>query len=133
MNLIMVQFWGLYGVVLSTVISMCVVGMPWLIHNLFTVLFKKEHMVDYLKLLFTFAIVGGIICAVTTIVCNLITFNSDLVTLVVRGIVCVVISNVLFIAVFRKNKRFGEAIYLIEKMFKGKLPLHKVLSKELKK
>ena len=133
MNIIMVQFWGLYGVVLSTVISMCVVGMPWLIHNLFTVLFKKEHMVDYLKLLFTFAIVGGIICAVTTIVCNLITFNSNLITLVVRGIVCVVISNVLFIAVFRKNKRFGEAIYLIEKMFKGKLPLHKVLSKELKR
>ena len=35
MNLIMVQFWGIYGVLLSTVLSMMFVGMPWLFHNLF--------------------------------------------------------------------------------------------------
>ena len=35
MNLIMVQFWDIYGVLLSTVLSMCFIGMPWLLHNLF--------------------------------------------------------------------------------------------------
>lgn len=129
LNLIMVQFWGLYGVILSTVISMCVIGMPWIIHNLFTVLFRKEDMPNYLKLLFTFAIIGALICAVTTVICNLITFNSNILTIVVRGIVCVVVSDILFIGVFRKNKKFAEAIYLIEKMFKGKIPLHKILPK----
>ena len=38
-NLILVQFWGLYGILISTIIAMLVVGMPWLTHNLFTVVF----------------------------------------------------------------------------------------------
>ncbi len=42
MNLILVQWIGIYGVVLSTVISMLFIGMPWLLHNLFTVLFEKN-------------------------------------------------------------------------------------------
>ena len=72
---------------------------------------------------------GAIICAVTAIVCNFITFNSNIVTIIVRGAVCVVVSNILFIGIFRKNKKFGESIMLIEKMFKGKVPLHKILPK----
>lgn len=36
MNLIMVQFIGIYGVMLSTVLSTLFVGMPWLLHNFFT-------------------------------------------------------------------------------------------------
>ena len=38
-NLILVQFWGLYGILISTIIAILVVGMPWLTHNLFTVVF----------------------------------------------------------------------------------------------
>lgn len=38
----MVQFFGLYGVLLSTVISIIFIGMPWLFYNLFTVLFKRN-------------------------------------------------------------------------------------------
>ncbi len=30
MNLLMVQFWGIYGVIISTVISTLFIGMPWL-------------------------------------------------------------------------------------------------------
>lgn len=36
LNVIMVQFWGVYGILLSTVISMLLIGMPWLLVNLFT-------------------------------------------------------------------------------------------------
>jgi len=49
MNLITVQFWGIYGVILSTALSTIFVGMPWLLHNLFTVLFSKKELPDYLK------------------------------------------------------------------------------------
>ena len=49
LNLIMVQFWGLYGIILSTVLSMLVVGIPWLIQNLFTTMFEKKMLLPYLK------------------------------------------------------------------------------------
>ncbi len=50
LNLIMVQFWGIYGIILSTVLSMLLVGMPWLFYNLFTTLFKKASYMDILKI-----------------------------------------------------------------------------------
>ena len=58
MNLIMVQFWDIYGVLLSTVLSMCFIGMPWLLHNLFTVLFEPHFLKEYLRQLATY-IVGN--------------------------------------------------------------------------
>ena len=36
MNLITVQFIGIVGVLISTVISFAVIGIPWLIKNIFT-------------------------------------------------------------------------------------------------
>lgn len=42
LNLILVQFIGLYGIILSTVLSMLFVGMPWLVQNLFSVIFEKN-------------------------------------------------------------------------------------------
>ena len=39
-NVILVNFIGLYGIILSTVITMLGIGMPWLYHNLFTEYFK---------------------------------------------------------------------------------------------
>ena len=43
MNLLMVNYIGIYGIILSTVLSMIVVGMPWLIHNLFSTLFPRKY------------------------------------------------------------------------------------------
>lgn len=56
MNLIMVQFWGIYGVLLSTVLSMMFVGMPWLSHNLFTTLFDRSQLRPYLGHLIKYTI-----------------------------------------------------------------------------
>ena len=39
LNLILVQFIGIYGVILSTVLAILCVGMPWLMHNLFTMIY----------------------------------------------------------------------------------------------
>lgn len=44
LNLILVQFIGIYGVLLSTVLAIVCVGMPWLLRNLFTVIFKKTYV-----------------------------------------------------------------------------------------
>lgn len=48
LNLLLVKPMGLYGVILSTVVATVIVGMPWLIHNLFTTLFDGEDRQSYL-------------------------------------------------------------------------------------
>ena len=49
LNLILVQFIGIYGVILSTVLAILCVGMPWLMHNLFTMIFEKKNLWPFLR------------------------------------------------------------------------------------
>ncbi|MCI6652048.1 MAG: oligosaccharide flippase family protein [Ruminococcus sp.] len=126
MNLIMVQFWGIYGVMLSTVLSTVFVGMPWLIHNLFTVVFERKQLLGYIKTLFFYVIIVAISCFVCGFICSFINL-SIFVTLIVRGIVCVIVPNIIYLVAFRKKKEFKGCIKLLDKMTKGKL--NKVLVK----
>ena len=56
LNLSLVRIWGLYAIILSTVISYLIVAMPWLIYNLFTELFRGKAR-QYLKVIFRYFIV----------------------------------------------------------------------------
>lgn len=120
MNLIMVQWWGLYGVILSTVISMMVIGMPWILHNLFTVVFDKSLLKSYLKVLFKYSIIVILIDVVVTVVCLQIKGNPWM-EMIVRALVCIVAVNGLFILVFHKKEEYNQALILFDKMTKGKL------------
>ncbi|OLA10277.1 MAG: hypothetical protein BHW12_02820 [Coprobacillus sp. 28_7] len=75
MNIIMVQFWGLYGIILSTVLSMFLIGMPWLFHNLFTTMFEKKHMKQYIYSIAFYAIVSIFAGVISVVICNFINFS----------------------------------------------------------
>lgn len=127
LNLIMVQFWGIYGVLLSTVLSMVLVGMPWLIHNLFTVVFERKQLSGYLKTLFFYVIVVAISCFLCGFLCSFINF-SNIITLLLRGVVCVILPNLIYFVAFRKTKEFMGCMKLMDKITSGKLKLEKRLS-----
>jgi O-antigen/teichoic acid export membrane protein len=130
MNLIMVQFWGIYGVILSTVLSMLFVGMPWLLHNLFTVLFNKSQLPDYLKRLGLYVVVVIFACTITGFICSFVHL-SIWATLVVRAGICCVLPNLIFFIAYYKLPEFEESIQLIDKMTKKKLSLEqRVLHKK---
>ena len=120
LNLILVQFIGIYGILISTVAAIICVGMPWLLHNLFTVIFERKHLWDYLKKLLYYFIIILISCIVTYAICAKINFGL-LTTLIVRGIVCVVIPNVIYLIAYKKKMEFKDSLALVNKMTKGKL------------
>lgn len=128
MNLIMVQFWGIYGVLLSTVISTLIVGMPWLFYNLFHTLFKPKFFIEYMKKLLIYFIVTILVCAVSAFICISIPFNG-VKNMVVCIFVSLFISNVAFFLCYRKTKEFYEGIVLIDSITKGKLRLSERLFK----
>jgi len=125
MNLIMVQFWGVYGVILSTVLSTLFIGMPWLLHNLFTVLFEKKQLKRYLNKLSFYVVIVFVGCVITYIICMYLPFKSKWTILIVRAIICCIIPNVLYFIVYRKREEFKESMQLFDKMTKGKIPLLK--------
>lgn len=124
MNLIMVQFWGIYGVLLSTVLSMLIVGMPWLLYNLFTVLFDMKQLPEYLKALFRYVIVALISWIICYNVCQLVTLGLWG-TVIIRAIICCFLPNVIYFIAYYKMSEFGQCIQLVDKMTKNKLNLEK--------
>lgn len=122
LNLITVQFWGIYGVILSTVISTLFVGIPWLLHNLFTVLFPKKHLRTYLRKLASYCIVVSISCVLCAFICSFVAF-SDWGTLIVRAVICCIVPNTIYFVAYHKTIEFKQSIQLIDKMTKGKLHL----------
>lgn len=127
MNLIMVQFIGLYGIILSTILSMLVIGIPWILKNLFTVLFHINPKKYIIKLLYYLAI-SVIACVICVFINNrYINFNSLVVTMIVRAIICALIPNILFFSLCRKSEEFKGSMALVDGLTKGKIKIIKKL------
>ncbi len=126
LNLILVQFIGIYGVILSTVIAISVVGMPWLLHNLFVVVFEKEMLKDYLGKLVLYCVTVIGTCVITYFICSFIK-SSLWMILIIRGIVCLIVPNLIFFVIYHKQNEFKQSVLLADNMTKGKLKLRNMV------
>lgn len=127
-NLLLVRYWGLYGIILSTVFSMLFVGMPWLLYNLFTSIFEKNYFRDYFKCILKYVLVALLANVVVFFICSFIEL-SDVLTIVIRAAICIVGFNCAFIILLHREKNFKKSIVLIDKMTKGKLKLKAMIEK----
>lgn len=126
LNLILVQFIGIYGILLSTVLAILCVGMPWLMHNLFTIIFEKKHMWHFIKKLVKYTFVVFISGVVTYFICS--RFNIGIIpTILVRGVICLIVPNLIYYLTFRNTEEYNQSLLLVDKMTKGKM--NKVLVK----
>lgn len=119
MNLVMVQFWKLYGVVLSTVLSMLFVGMPWLLHNLFTVLFDHRYLGRYVRILVKYSVVSFALCFATYFLCRFVRTGPFL-TFIVRAGICVLVPNILYVLIYRRTEEFEKALGILKRMLRRK-------------
>lgn len=126
LNLILVKTWGIYGVILSTVLSTILVGMPWLLHNLFTVLFRKEELASYLKKLLYYMVITVLESFITYIFCMLVQ-AEPVITLLLRGILCCIISNVCYFIAYWRTPELKQSVQLINEVTKEKISFFKKL------
>lgn len=111
MNLITVHFIGIIGVLLSTVISFVVIGIPWLVYNIFHLLFHRRPT-EYIKKLAFYVIVTSMACMICYMVCQEI-FLSGWLGLIVRGLICCIIPNLIFGISYFKLEEFTFAKRII--------------------
>ena len=115
-NLIMVRIIGIYGVILSTIISM-LVSVPWENYTLFSSVFKGKstsYYISLLKYIFLF-IISGVLCL---FICSL--FNDGIISLFLRLGVCIIVPNSLFVLAFHKCEEFTDSIIKIKNSVKRK-------------
>lgn len=114
LNVVLVNIIGIHGVLLSTVISTLAVGMPWLIKNLFTEIFKQSPQ-NYVCKVAKYTFVTAINICITYFTCMVLPENSIL-SLIIRLVVCCVICNMFFFIVYCKTFEFKEAKAMVLKI-----------------
>ena len=129
LNLLMVQHIGIFGIILSTVLSMVFVGMPWLLHNLFTTMFDKHELKGYLFHLFKFTGIALAASCLTVFACSFI-HGGNWTTLFLRLIVCIIIPNSIFFLFYRKDPIFAQCVQLMDRITKNKFKLKSRLIRE---
>lgn len=113
-NLLLVRICGLYGIIISTILTCATISIPWIINNIFKMIYKRESK-EYLRECFQYIIMIVVAGIINYFLCELI--NGNLIyTILFRSIVSLVISNIIFILAFHKRKVFIESLNLIKKM-----------------
>lgn len=114
MNIILVQFIGLYGIVLSTILSYVFISMPWLIHNIFKLLYKRSPW-EYVRELVKYAAVTVICTSITLVISE----NFSLCGIggfIILALLCLIIPNIILFAFFHKWKEFSDSKELVLRM-----------------
>ena len=114
LNIVLVQYIGIYGIILSTIISMLFIGMPWLLHNLFSTLFEQK-MGSYLKELLKYLLATLLSSVLSYVFTSLLALHGVL-ALIVNGMIAVGVSCVVFLFFFRKNEYLRYTIKLAKKI-----------------
>lgn len=118
LNIIMVKYIGIgiYGIVLSTILSELFVTLPWAPRVLYNGYFHKNAFIYYSKLLkyLTITIIVG---SITYFVCIFLP-SYGWIWLIIKFIICVIIPNSLFALVYVHNKECNEVFQLLRKEIK---------------
>ena len=113
-NLILVQFIGIWGIIISTILSLCV-SVPWETYTVFKYVFKRSAKEYFLSLARFLAVVAAA-SAVTLGACQIC--SEGIPAILVRGCICVVVPNVIFFLAFRGQEEFAEARALALRLLK---------------
>lgn len=126
LNIILVQFFDLYGILIATIASLLLLGIPWLLRNMFTTVFTKNAKQYILQLVIYLVSAAGIMTATALVNTLFINLDSLLLTLIARAAVCIVMPNVLMLAIFCRTKNFSFLLGFMTDLTKGKINFKKL-------
>lgn len=118
LNLFLVRYIGIFAIILSTVLSYILVNMPWLIHNLFKVVFKRNKN-DFVRYYLKNIVV--IICAaiITCMMCIWLP-EKGIFTIILRLIISVSVPNIVFILLMGHGDDYIGMLDIIDRVSKHK-------------
>lgn len=116
LNILLVRFIGVLGVLLSTVVTLIPFNTVWGSWILYKKFFTEQSHLVYLGRLCYYALAAFIGCAVSGLVCGLLPEARLWMTLAERGCICAVVPNVIFILLFRLLPEFQDAVLFAKRM-----------------
>lgn len=108
MNLLMVRRFGLYGILLSTILSAGIVSVPWITHNLFHYIFpgkSKDYLLFSLRYFGTNAVVMGLSYWITSHI-----GRNGIPGLLLKGVICAACSGLSWLVILGRQPEFRRAV-----------------------
>lgn len=125
-SIILARKFGLVGIFIGTTISTVAIQL-W---NQPRIVYKhvfSTPVIEYFKKYIFYAVLTILTGVLTTNICNLVDINLPWISLIIKGIICVLIPNIIYILVFYKTEEFIYLWNTIKPMFmrvKSKLSLN---------
>lgn len=117
LNFVLGYIWGINGILLATIITLTFVGHGYGGYIIFCYYFKGARFCEYLLLQIKYFLIMILVAIITYMICDVIG-NIGFLEIVIKGIVCVVVSNILYWVIFRKQKYYGVAKTFVGGMLK---------------
>lgn len=120
LNISLGYYFGVFGIVLATVITIFFFNFIWQTRILFKFYFNefsfKEHIFRCLK----YSVLTAMISIITLFICNIVDLGN-IANLLYRCIICMFVPNILFYLIYKKDKIFIEVKYFILNMIRQKI------------
>lgn len=115
-NIILVKWIGLVGVLISSILSLMLINFPWSSKVLFISYFKskKEWWGYIVRTIWYFVLMVGI-SFITIYLCSYFD-NNKIYDLILKAIVCLIIPNILLIILNIWNRDFKAAVKIVSRM-----------------
>lgn len=115
LNLVLVNIAGLYGIVLSTILSIYLISAPWITKNLFHLVFAEESLSAYFRdILFYLLVTAGTAILVNVLCCFIP--DSGIAHFILKLIINVLVSNGLFLLAYHRLPCCRQSIGLAKRM-----------------
>ena len=120
LNIVLVQIIGIYGIIISTIVSIIFIIFPWSTYILFKKYFNKGY-INYLKRYFINAAITTLGAIITLLICNKLG-SYEVKNFILCILLCMIIPNVIFSVCYYKSKQYDESVkWLNDKMKLKKL------------
>lgn len=112
-NILMVQWIGIAGIVISTILSL-MISIPWENYTIFEYIFNRSSIEYYKKMALYFA-ATAVIGIITWLVCSV--FDYTIIGSLIKLVICLVVPNTMWIICFYKTAAYKESVGLFKGLF----------------
>ncbi|MFD0829830.1 lipopolysaccharide biosynthesis protein [Neobacillus sp. M.A.Huq-85] len=128
-SLILLKYYGLAGIFMGTTISTIATVLWTQPFFVYKHVFKRKVFSYFIKYGY-YAVLTILVCLLTTVVCNSLVSGHSFFSLILRGIICLIIPNCIYCAIFYKSTEFKYLKSVISNIFSSFI--EKKLSKKVK-
>lgn len=114
LNFTLVQIYGIYGVMISTIISYAIIEAPWETYALFKLYFKSKAS-GYWRKLGAYTLLGILGLLITYYVCSLIVIKG-IAGFLIKGVICCIIPNVVWMLCTFKTNGFKRIFCVVKNL-----------------